>query len=85
MIISFLYKSEYADERIELIVKDQSAIFKEPLYNKSVEKLKIYTSIKGLIIPGDKKEDDPIDYDPKSLIPPAADIACRMLELPVKV
>ena len=68
MIVSFLYESDYADKTFQLVMKNQSAKYKEPLYHKSIEQLNGLSDIQGIIIPGKKRDNEPIDYDPKYLI-----------------
>ncbi len=68
MIISFLYDSKYADERIDFIYFDDNDTFKEPLYHKSVKQLNHIKNLDGLIIPGQRKENEPINYHPIILI-----------------
>ena len=68
MIVCFLYDSGFAEKYIDLILRDKNATFKKPLYHKSVEQLLDIPNIDGIIIPGSRKENDAIDYDPKFLI-----------------
>tara|TARA_Y100001970_G_C14245693_1_gene868061 strand:+ start:2767 stop:4530 length:1764 start_codon:yes stop_codon:yes gene_type:complete len=68
MIASFLYDSVNADIRIDFIYRNDQDTFKEPLYHKSVKQLNQIKNLKGLIIPGQRKENEPINYHPLILI-----------------
>ena len=68
MIVSFLYDSKNADEHIDFIYRDDGATFKEPLYHKSVKQLSKLHDIKGIIIPGQRNVNEPINYYPGVLI-----------------
>ena len=68
MIVSFLYDSKNADEHIDFIYRDDGATFKEPLYHKSVKQLSKLHDIKGIIIPGQRNVNEPINYYPGILI-----------------
>ena len=68
MIISFLYDSKYGDKTIDLIFKDETARYKEPSYNDTVDQLVHINGIEGIIIPGVKKDNDLIDWAPYFLL-----------------
>ena len=68
MVVSFLYGFKDAEKQIDFKYRSDSDTFKEPLYHKSVLQLSSIKDVEGIIIPAQRKTNEPINYDPEVLI-----------------
>ena len=64
MIVSFLYPSDHADHKIDMVFKPDPGNMKEPAYHASIMQLSIIENLSGIIIPGAQMDGDLINYDP---------------------